>query len=400
MSRLRWGDLKSPPNGRSARRFLMSQHLIAPATWLDVVTVGWLIDQKTGSTLSTGLGILLRFGPQLLWAPGAGRLIDRLPARRLVLATQALQTVPFLLSLAVSSLGTLTVGWLYVHTTASGALVVFASTTRSKAMLAVVGPEQFRRRYAAWILAVQILGLGGGLVGSSLLQTAGSGACFALGALLHAAAAVGFLGIDRDAWRDGVGDGASKGWHAMVRHVLRERRLRVPLLALGLLNLFAFNYGFLLPSLTRDTWQGSASTYRMLIAWWGIGTATGAFATLLVRVRPRTLAVAAMVVAVSSATAAVAPWLHLQGAALCGLGAAQIVLFIGVSVEARLRVDQTMQGRIGALIGIFEAPMGIALLGALAEHTSMRHAFVVSAVAAVPVAVWLWVHARREQQPA
>src|SRR5438093_2868323 len=62
-------------------------------TWMETVAVGILVTKATGQAQWAGLVAAAGFVPTALLAPVGGALADRLPRRRLLLATTTLQTI-------------------------------------------------------------------------------------------------------------------------------------------------------------------------------------------------------------------------------------------------------------------------------------------------------------------
>src|SRR5215475_9872148 len=85
------------PNGLRAlnhadfRRFFVAQMVALVCGWMQNVAQAWLVLQLTGSPLRLGLIGTLQFGPLLLFSLFTGAVADRLPKRRLLVATQSTQ---------------------------------------------------------------------------------------------------------------------------------------------------------------------------------------------------------------------------------------------------------------------------------------------------------------------
>src|SRR3989475_603016 len=82
-------------NHRDFRFFWGGQLVSLIGTWMQSVAQSWLVLQLSGSPLKLGLIGTFQFAPVLMFSVVAGAIVDRLPKRRLILATQsalALQT--------------------------------------------------------------------------------------------------------------------------------------------------------------------------------------------------------------------------------------------------------------------------------------------------------------------
>ena len=73
---------------RDFRLFWCGQLVSLVGTWMQSVAQAWLVLELTGSPLRLGLVSALQFTPMLLLSFLAGALADRLPKRRLIIASQ------------------------------------------------------------------------------------------------------------------------------------------------------------------------------------------------------------------------------------------------------------------------------------------------------------------------
>src|SRR5919108_6394761 len=83
------------------RLYFFGQLVSLVGTWMQNVAQGWLVYQLTGSPLYLGVVSFAASIPVLFLSLGAGVLIDRIPRRTVLLATQ---TTAMLLAFALSAL--------------------------------------------------------------------------------------------------------------------------------------------------------------------------------------------------------------------------------------------------------------------------------------------------------
>jgi MFS family permease len=85
---------------RDFRLFISGQLVSLIGTWMQSVAQSWLVLELTNSPFKLGLIGTLQFGPMLGFSFLAGAIADRLPKRRLIMATQtALMLQAFTLAL-------------------------------------------------------------------------------------------------------------------------------------------------------------------------------------------------------------------------------------------------------------------------------------------------------------
>ena len=87
-------------NHRDYRLFICGQLVSLIGTWMQSVAQAWLVLELTGSAFKLGVIGTLQFGPMLLFSFLAGAVADRVPKRRMIMATQtALMLQAFVLAL-------------------------------------------------------------------------------------------------------------------------------------------------------------------------------------------------------------------------------------------------------------------------------------------------------------
>ena len=73
----------------SYRRLWVSGLVVNIARWVDLVTMGWLALQLTGSPFMVGLAAFARSAPLMIVGPFAGIVADRMPRGRVLTIAQA-----------------------------------------------------------------------------------------------------------------------------------------------------------------------------------------------------------------------------------------------------------------------------------------------------------------------
>jgi MFS family permease len=158
---------------------------------------------------------------------------------------------------------------------------------------------------------------------------------------------------------------------AALAHVRHAPGLWIPLAMMALVGTLSFNFQVLMPLLASQTWHGTALTYALLTAAMAAGSVIGALASgARGRVSPRLLIVAATAFGVVELTAAIAPSLPLQVAALVPLGAVSVTFSAGVNSTMQLAAAPAMRGRVMALYSVVflgSTPFGAPLVGWLAQ---------------------------------
>jgi MFS family permease len=75
------------------RRLWLSGLWMSIARWMDLVTLGWLSFQLTGSPFMVAVAAFARAAPMMVIGPFAGVVADRVPRGRVLLASQSVGVV-------------------------------------------------------------------------------------------------------------------------------------------------------------------------------------------------------------------------------------------------------------------------------------------------------------------
>jgi len=267
---------------RNYRLFFMGQAISVVGTWMQRVAQAWLVLQLTHSAVAVGILALAQFMPFTIFGLFAGVVVDRLDARRLVIATQTAQ-MALSSALAGIALAGLVQAWhVYVIAALLGLTQVLDAPGRQALTYGMVGPVELPNAIAlnsSLFNGARIFGpaLGGVLiaaVGPSLAFAANAGSYLAVLASLLAMRGAELHVVDRgerSPFLRGVREGL-----AYVRH---SRRAAVVLSLVGLVSLFSVNFNVLLPVFAKRTLDTGADTYGLLASVFGAGALIGALAT-------------------------------------------------------------------------------------------------------------------------
>ena len=374
------------------RRYFAGQLVSLSGTWLQTVAETWLVLQLTHSGVAVGVAAALQFAPMLLGGAWGGLIADRLPKRRLLLATQTAMTVPALALFALTASGSIELWMLYSLIFARGAMNAIDHPARQAFVVEMVGPEHL----------VNAVSLNGALINAArtigpalagvLIATVGVAACFAVNAVSFAAMIVALRGMDRAALRPAPRAAREPGQlRGALRYVAATPELRIPLTLMALVGTFTFNFQVLLPLLATFTFDGGAGVYAAFTTAMGAGAIAGAIANgARTRVPPALLVGAALVFGGLTVGLAATPDAALATGALVLVGAASVAFAASVNSFLQLAVAPAMRGRVMALYSIVflgSTPIGAPLMGWLAGAAGPRAALALGGIVAVGAAL-------------
>jgi predicted MFS family arabinose efflux permease len=376
---------------RDMRLFLAAQGLDSLAIGVAGVALPWLVLSEGHSVGLAGLVYPVTIVPFVVFGLPAGALGDRLPWRRVMYASHAVQAVASASVPLWALTGPPPLVLVFSAAFVVGSGRVFADAAAFGAVASVVGPENFTRGQSA-LSAVWSIGF---LAGPALagLLVAAIGPSFALAAeasaLVFAAALIAAVRTGR------TSPATRSAEHQDVRAGLRFIR-GDPAVRMFTLTSFCFALvtagavGLEVPLLRNAIGLTSTATGWTLALGALTGTATSLATSKLVRrFRPSVLCVAGMALA-AAALAALAAATALPAAALTfmaysGLSWLLSTLFIS---ERQRRAPADLQARVGIagrmlLLGAVAA--GSALATALAGKAGIRVAYLAMAGSAAVI---------------
>jgi MFS family permease len=375
------------------RRYFTGQLISLSGTWMQTVAAVWVVLSLTGSGVAVGLTTALQFLPMLLIGAWGGLLADRIPKRRLLIATQALMAIPALGLFAVTATG-LAVPWMvYLAVFAMGSVNAVDNPTRQSFVIEMVGPDRVVNAVSLNSVIVQAARIVGPALAGILIATVGVVPCFAINALTFAAMILALWRMDPG--RLHAAPPARREPEAIragLRYVLRTPELLVPLALMALVGTLGFNFQVVLPLLARFSFHSGAMTYAALVSAMAVGSIVGALVNgHRGRTGPRLIAGGALAFGVAALWAAAMPSLAFEIPALMLLGAASVTFAATVNSTLQLAVSPEMRGRVMALYSVVflgSTPIGGPLTGWLAQAYDPRVALLLAAASGLTAA---WV---------
>jgi MFS family permease len=392
-------DSLSVPN---YRRYFAGQLVSLSGNWMQNVAAVWLVLTLTGSGVAVGLTTALQFLPMLLFGAWGGLLADRFPKRKLLMATQGLMALPAIALFAVAVAGVAAPWMVYLAVFAMGAVNAVDHPTRQSFVIEIVGPDRVVNAVSLNSVIVQSARILGPAFAGLLIAGLGVAPCFAVNVITFGAMILALRGMDpaqlRAAPRTAHEPGAIR---AGLRYVRATPELAIPLALMALVGTFGFNFQVVLPLLARFSFGGGAATYAALVSAMAVGSVAGALLTgARGRTSPRLIAAAALAFGAFALSAALAPGLVVEVAALIALGAAAVTFAASINSTLQLSVAPHMRGRVMALYSVVflgSTPIGGPLAGWLSEAYSPRAALLLAASAGLSAA-WA-AHAALGRRP-
>ncbi|MFM9368269.1 MFS transporter [Streptomyces sp. Da 82-17] len=383
---------------RNYRLFFTGQVVSNTGTWMQRIAQDWLVLSLTGSATAVGVTTALQFLPMLLFGLYGGVLVDRLPKRKLLFFTQAA------MGLTGAALGVLTLSghvqvW-HVYLTAFllGLVTVVDNPARQTFVSEMVGKDQLANAVSLNSANFQSARLVGPAVAGVLITAVGSGWAFLLNGLSFLAPLAG-LALMRTAELHRV-ERAPRGKGQLkegLKYVAGRPELIWPIVLVGFIGTFGFNFPIWLSAFVDDVFGGDAGTYGLLNSLMAAGSLAGALlAARRATSRLRLLVGAALAFGVLELVVAFAPAFWLFAALLVPLGILGLTVNVTANSSVQMATDPIMRGRVMALyMMVFTGgtPLGAPLVGWITDTYGARIGFaaggLVSALAAATIGLVL-----------
>jgi len=376
---------------RNYRLFFSGQVVSVTGTWMQRVAQAWLVFQLTHSPVAVGILALAQFLPFSIFGLFAGVLVDRVDARRAVIATQATAMALASLIAALALSGVVQAWQVYLVAFLMGTVQVIDAPARQALTYRMVGPTELPNAVALNSSLFNAARIFGPALGGILIATVGAGPCFAINAASFLAVLAGLLKMRADELRPveqhGERSTMLQGLREGFRYVLHTPRALIILLLVSVVSMAAVNNNVLLPVLAKRTLHSGAETFGLLSSSFGAGALVGALvAAALSRSSLKLLLVGTAGYGLSL----------LVLAPERTLAAALVLLFVGgicftlwtanANSLLQLEAPEHLRGRV---VGLFyfgfagTGALGGVIAGALAAAGGTTLAFVVAGVVTI-----------------
>jgi MFS family permease len=348
-------------------------------TWMQTVTVPFVIDQLTHSTALVGLSAFLAFFPATVVSPLAGSLSDR-HDRRLVLiwaqvvmmamaaalwitwATGTATTASILVFVVISALGT--------GVTTSAWIAFVPQLVPRNALLSAVRVNSMQFT-AARAFGPAIAGL--------VLATLGPSWAFAANAISFLCVIGALLFISpKPPLHPNTTDRVLAHFREGIKYVRRHAVLWIAVLMVILIAFFGVAMVQLLEPIARHVFHVGPGRYGLMTAAYGLGAVIGGVFTVAFGDtfrKSRFALVGLVMMAAGDVVLGVTPLYGVALAALLAMGLAQVLCMVACNTAIQLNVDEAYRGRTSSLFNMsfFAAgPIGALIGGVLGEWLNLR----------------------------
>jgi MFS family permease len=378
---------------RNYRLFFMGQVVSNTGTWMQRIAQDWLVLTLTGSSAAVGITTALQFLPMLLFGLYGGVLVDRLPKRRTLLVTQTSMGVTGLALAVLTLTGQVEIWHVYVAAFAMGLATVVDNPARQSFVSEMVGPEQLQNAVSLNSANFQSARLIGPAVAGLMITGVGTGWAFLFNGLSFVAPITGLLLMRARELHAVERAPKSKGQlREGLRYVAGRPDLIWPIVLVGFVGTFAFNFPVYLSAFADDVFHAGAGSYSLFNTLMAVGSVTGALlAARRGTARLRVLSAAAVIFGTIEIVAAVTPSLWMFSLLMIPLGLFGMTVNVTANTTIQMSTDPAMRGRVMALymmVFLGGSPVGAPIVGWITDAYGARVGLAVGgAIAAMAAAV-------------
>jgi MFS family permease len=388
---------------RNFRLFAMAHLVAVIAVWMQRIAQDWLVLQLSGSVAAVGITVAMQFAPSLLLMPLGGIITDRYSKRVILMISQSVAGVLALLLAVLSLSGAVQVWHIYGIAFVLGLVTVVDQPARQVFVNELVGPAHLRNAISLNSSIFQTGGMVGPAISGVLITAVGGGWAFAVNAVACAFTVVtlGFLRT-HELVRSAPAPRSKGQLREGVIYALSKPTILWPTIMCAFVAVFAMSMPVLLAAFADNVFHAGAGGYGLLNTLLAVGALCGAVASARrIRLRLRTVVVAAGCYGVLLALSSAAPSMPLFGAVMVASGFASLTFLTSANQLVQTSTNMQIRGRVMSLyitVLIGGQAIGGPLIGFLAQHfgphTAILCAGSVLALAACVIGVVL---ARRGQ---
>lgn len=385
-------------------------------TWMQRVAQDWLVLTVLTDHSAVALGITtaLQFAPMLLLAPIAGVLADRVPKRRLLMATQAaMGSIGLLLGVLVLT-GAVELWMVYLLALGLGVAAAVDAPARQAFVSEMVPREDLSNAVGLNSASFHAARVVGPAAAGLLIAWVGTGPVFLINAASFVAVIISLARMRVRELAPPPTITRGKGQlRAGLRYVRGRPDIVLMMAIVGTVGTFAFNFQMTTALMATSVFDKGASEYGLLGSIMAVGSLSGALlAARRERPRVRLVVGATFAFGIFASLAAVMPTYTTFAIALVPVGVSSLTLITSANAIVQLSVAPEMRGRVMALyMAIFMGgtPIGAPIIGWIGAEYGARWTIgvggIVALLTALAALVWsvraqrLRVRYRRHQTP-
>jgi MFS family permease len=369
---------------RNYRLFAGGQVISLTGSWMQMVAQGWLALRLThDSGAALGVVAALQTLPMLLFGLWGGLVADRYSKRKVLIGAMALEGILALTLGVLDTTGVVAYWHVLLLAFLMGLVQVVETPARQAFVIEMVGPEDVPNAVGLNSATFNIARVFGPVAAGLLVNAVGTGPVFLANGASFAAVIAGLLAMRAAELRPAPVVGRGPGQlREGLRYVKSRPDLLLPIVLIGVVGTFGFNFAVTLPLIAKHTFHRDAAAYGVMSAAIAVGALMGSLASAR-RTRPprqRMLVATTVLFGALEVVAGLMPSYLTLLLVLVPTGAVVLTLATSCNSTVQLGSSPEMRGRVMALyILVFMGgtPIGAPLIGLAVEHFGPRSGLII-----------------------
>lgn len=347
-------------------------------TWMETVAVGILVTSATGDATWAGLVAAAGFVPNALVGPLGGALADRIPRRRLLLSTTAVQLVLAGVLTILAATDAAEPGVVTLIVLASGCAGALGFPSYQALMPDLVPREELPGAIALGSAQWNLGRVIGPALAGLVIGVGGFEWAFAVNTVSFLAVIAAIAPLELPAPKPHGGESIRSSIASGIRFARDEPGIRAAMTYLALNSLLAAPFIALVPAVALKVFHNEDVGTSVLVTAQGIGAVLMALSLggLAARHGPRRVLLGSLAALPGALVLyAIAPTLALGAVAIFVVGFFYLGCLSSFTTIAQLRAPNALRGRVMSalmvLLGVLY-PLGAVIQGAVADKIGMR----------------------------
>lgn len=389
---------------RNYRLYFSGQAVSYTGDWIQSVAQMWLVYEITGSGAALGVTTALQFGPVLAAGAWGGVIADRVDKRRLLMISQTLKGGLALVLGALTVTGVVELWMVYALAFLTGCVNSVDNPARRAFMSEMSGLGDVANAVSLNSFLVTVSRIVGPGLAALLISAVGTGPCFLINGVSYGSVLIAIAMMRAsDLHRGELVEPRRGQIREGIRYAMKTPEIRLPLLMMLVVGVFAYNFRVVLPLIASDTFNGGAGLFGVLLSVMSVGSVGGAlFTASRAEATSRYMVLAGLAFGVAMLGAAAAPTLILEFAVLIAVGAASAAFTATVQATLQVSSADRMRGRVMALYSVVflgSTPIGGPIVGWISEQFGPRFGLALGGMATAAVSLMALRSALRKAAP-
>ncbi|OGD92663.1 MFS transporter [Candidatus Curtissbacteria bacterium RIFCSPHIGHO2_01_FULL_41_44] len=360
--------------GRNYQLYFCGQFISLIGTWLQIVAQSWLVLVLTNSAFLIGLVAAIAALPTLLFSLFGGALVDRLSKRKILLFTQSASMILAFILGFLTVFKLINVSEIIFLAFLSGTVMAIDAPARQAFVIKMVGKKDLASAIALNSGIFNSARIIGPSLAGFLIASVGTGGAFIVNGISYIAVLIALFFIRV---REVPAKDQQHPIEAIRRGVLYAYKhpiIRNLLLFTGIVSVFGWSYGVILPYVVQNTFHIGAAGLGYFYAASGLGALVSTFLVSAYSKKINNLvfilggnsifALSMVVFTITDNFVFALPFLFLAGLGL-------LSQFSTINTTIQHLVEDKYRGRVMSLYTIMffgMAPLGNFQIGFFSEH--------------------------------